>query len=1103
MTNYCVSFSWKVLSTIIFLIICYQLWNLSKRDILQRFSSSRALNSIVELHVCYLINIKNDRLSADHHFESDDGIDRDDDDERNDFSCNLSKPLSLFGKRFQNRTVSFIIQQFKRCRLEQLITFQDAIVGQLTTLDKLELHSDHICITYRIRIEQVNIQFIELSPTADNNQTFVVLLSFVRTFENEGRFRSIKKTIFKRTCRTSPDHRNYVCSEHGRKLGFGLVYTTIESIGPPYELNCVERPGDRLQKNCYEDCVKRSNKHISLSYTEDDDFELNFDDLDSMKPIIDQCTKQCSRPDCRSGNFFLTELDEFPQTNHSRGSFQIRIENADEMSKAVPFYPKIKIFWLLFTFFGLIFKINLCNQLCKLKNVYNYFSTTNRKNEKKLVSLLVVGSVGFLAAVVFDKLVFDFGIEHGLKKHSIESIKERSVSVSICFHLCHILKADSPIAKDDCRTDVLLNMSLGEIERLVWDEYDFKRLVTMRNSVRIVYLKENDTRVHVFYRNSMKCFLVFYAALNHYPHIALQRKSQIHFNITSEFQFFLEDGFSYPKQTSQLVNRSYLHRIKPKRLPEPYCLLDYRKQAACLSQDDCIQNCIVENYATMTDALPGKVNVKIDEFSRYLKFKFTNNRTAIEKANETCRSKFNRGDCEKVDLLFRSKYNVPERHNLSINLTPFIDVSIPLKSQNWLIVLNRILSLMIVLTGFSVKHLVKRSLRTVRRRRRISFLKYQYLKRSFNLIILLAFAVHFRCLLAELIYTEMENFTFTFYSEKVKVPVLRLCYELEQNLGTDNYTLSQLESLTLKKEEIFEKFLILDTEYRLNGTRSPILIHSFYLDNLKCYNLAVEERVGRVNKNYYTLDESLKLFVNLDKIPRRRYFLYINDKGVFDFDWHHLFYSNYYLLHLAKKQYVYQDDYWYIKNFVRFLRHQFGIEHMKNTQRLYSNHLKWLFYKQQRATTTAVPLYPHEDGLDAPIKNLQFQNFIHFRSLAGNENEYDFTVNSERYDFITDCYADRSYELGNRSIISFVPNFTYFSSITINKYHVLEFSLHMFVVFAFWFKVSFIRLPYTLSKSIPIIKFFIVVCVYCLVAVLVITLRLLFKFVDCLHFKNT
>ena len=196
---------------------------------------------------------------------------------------------------------------------------------------------------------------------------------------------------------------------------------------------------------------------------------------------------------------------------------------------------------------------------------------------------------------------------------------------------------------------------------------------------------------------------------------------------------------------------------------------------------------------------------------------------------------------------------------------------------------------------------------------------------------------------------------------------------------------------------------------------------------------------------------------------------------------------------------MYQDDYFYFKNFFSFIKTSLGIEEKKNDQISYSNHLKKVFNHNQLAATTSVPLYT--DDKDLPIKNHQFQNFMLFRSLA-DKNEYDFTANLKRYNVLIACYSDESYRSPYRSVFSFIPFYIHSETVANNKYHLIEFLLHMLILVSFWYKISLIHLPKSLKKAYPTAKFFVICFLYIIVLSLCCLFECLFRCIRFLSFRQ-
>ena len=223
-------FSWKCFSVIIFLIVCYQLRDLSNKVIFQqvKVEKSEVEESKIELDFCYLLNIKEEKLSEDHHYYKN-RRENNPKNNKND-SCDLNKPFSLSSKRFQNQTASFIIQHFKKRGLEKLIHLKNSSeIEEISAEVGFRLYSDHICVTHQFKITN-EVASLEITPI-NNVQTFLILISFTRRFKDDGQFKSIRRLIFKRTCKEiDNDSFDPNCTETDKKIeikGFFLLQLKI------------------------------------------------------------------------------------------------------------------------------------------------------------------------------------------------------------------------------------------------------------------------------------------------------------------------------------------------------------------------------------------------------------------------------------------------------------------------------------------------------------------------------------------------------------------------------------------------------------------------------------------------------------------------------------------------------------------------------------------------------------------------------------------------------------------------------------------------------------------------------------------------------------
>ena len=295
-----------------------------------------------------------------------------------------------------------------------------------------------------------------------------------------------------------------------------------------------------------------------------------------------------------------------------------------------------------------------------------------------------------------------------------------------------------------------------------------------------------------------------------------------------------------------------------------------------------------------------------------------------------------------------SKETFEERDNITINLTPFIYENKPVDDESFLIVLNRIVTFLVLFTGFSIKEfsnlVISLYFASI-----FSFYDYQPAKRIFYLIIFLLFLIHFLFLYNCLIHPMIES-SYNHFVHQIELPDIRFCYKTEIYLDFYNYTFKKLEGETLNFSHIlneitihgddnkvatklnFSNFtpkiifnpIVGDLDGWVFGEKELPILYSFYFDDLKCFNFVIES--NKTSTNIHTQFKKLqKLFsisFNLTKIDleKKKVFLFLNKRSDRDFDWNMQLTSSAYNFKFAYIESYYQDDYWYIKNLLLWLK---------------------------------------------------------------------------------------------------------------------------------------------------------------------------------------
>ena len=85
-------------------------------------------------------------------------------------------------------------------------------------------------------------------------------------------------------------------------------------------------------------------------------------------------------------------------------------------------------------------------------------------------------------------------------------------------------------------------------------------------------------------------------------------------------------------------------------------------------------------------------------------------------------------------------------------------------------------------------------------------------------------------------------------------------------------------------------------------------------------------------------------------------------------------------------------------------------------------------------------------------------------------------------------------EIQNKTVVSLRPNLSCLKNKIKNKYHIIEFLFHLFILSSFWLKFNLFNLPKQLIQAYPVAKFFVNLFLYIVVCVLIFIFDVCFKF---------
>ena len=879
----------------------------------------------------------------------------------------------------------------------------------------------NICVKNRFEINFENgSEIINISPQK-REQLFSITVSSKRFYRNEQVYKSPIVSIMRRYCWTDPfppvpNQTKYICSEDGRKVRFRLDYFSVKNLPYPFYSDCIYRDDSQTQGKCYQECVKKEKPHYFMTYRNfSSQSKLIFDNATTMASLVKRCLDQCSQSDCNYGSFDVASI----LNETGNGTIALEIMPIDHRTEVIPFMRKEYLIYCLVIYVYLLFGWNLYETCLKRVCLKVYFNNLKRKKKRQKQSCKLAAFsfatlvVGLIIGALCEWRLFNFGKEDKTVVIKRESTYEINVTTSICFNLSDILLVPNESHTD---TELFELNSLEDLNKLTWSVEDFKKVSSMKNSVGPVPIRHKEKEIWMFFRDFKKCFLIYYETKQLFPHIYLQRKSHIFFNTTNYNHFFVEHNKKYPQLESPKIEKSTLFTLRENNFKESNCKRYSEEHDRCLCKDDCIQDCVVEKFVKIEGRLPAFVNVKNEpHFSKHGALKFSNDRVAFEKFLAECRLSYPEVECDAVKITLRPKYIVEDQHSISINLTPNTIVYKELDDEDRLVVFNRIIGVLIILTGFSVRELFDEILSILYNLPMIdriislpTFLNFRLAKRLVNLLVFLLFSVHFAFLYQHIISHEMLQISHKNFLSTISLPKLRVCYETGIDLNQNKFTKNHLDTQTLQIEDFFIGMHYLDDDFNrvfTNITVSDNEVYkaqTFYLDGLKCFSIAVKKSPPVANANILLLDQLVTVFIDLQNVTKKRYLVYLNVENTIDLEWSTYLHSGiYYNLYFSTKQFFYNDSFFYLKNLKSYLYNLLSLSESVNTQKDYFHHLRKSYNTEQYVTTTIVPL---EEDSDLVVKNEQFNAYIHFRSIDGSKNYWDFTHNSEIPRFSYDIY---------------------------------------------------------------------------------------------------
>ena len=852
------------------------------------------------------------------------------------FNCSLDLPIGCYTDGFRQKKVSEIIAKFNECHILDWMSVKTKTKDVVEDGKELWLFNGFICAKYKFIInneKQKSLYVIQNStkhPKAALQPFDGYITHSRKSIENGEKYSSKKTHFFKRNC-WKIDVETSQCTETGKKLVFETSLFAAHHLEAPFTTNCVYRnePNESSQNDCYENCIKKERKFHLLTYGHDDGSLLDFNKTADPKisDLLDKCAVKCHQEDCEAMGFLINDIHEgdlhVSQEEPENSAIIINLDYKAFGSRAVPRFNMKRLLWMLSAFILIFFGTSLYGLVSKLANLHSFHNfpirskKQRRKNKIPLMITATVAILGVAASVAVEKVLFDFGAARKslvfLKK---ESIEERSVSVSICFDLCKIIKEpfrsnDVSLNLKSCSDDVLFEKTLRELDEITWNVSDFKSQASIRTNARVYPIRQDEFEVRYFYRDFKKCFVLFYDAKGYWPHLNIQRYSRIHINITNRLYayFYITDGRSFPDLDAVATRKSVLHGVEINKRNSCY---DYRKlgYSSVTSRDHLLQHCIIEEARNRSDnrILPMGVNLPINWISNLsdpfydLGGKFNNDPDFPGVLEKKCFEKYGKygKDCYFVSTKLTHKDTHNETDHISINLTPFTYDVGTFENENAFIVFNRVLSFFIIFTGFSVKQVLDIFI-SFYFPRILSNFNLQFTRRLLYIFLFLVFFVNFCALFCCIITRPMVETASNHFDTEINPTRVRFCYRTMIEMSFNNYTMLGLEEKTLNLTEIWNDTLVYDDDNQLaaeltiqNHTighfknwyykkDNRFFMSVFYLDNIKCFSInpPLFKTTRYLNLNFqrlfhlYTIRLNFKKLREVTKLERNKIFIFL------------------------------------------------------------------------------------------------------------------------------------------------------------------------------------------------------------------------------------
>lgn len=602
--------------------------------------------------------------------------------------------------------------------------------------------------------------------------------------------------------------------------------------------------------------------------------------------------------------------------------------------------------------------------------------------------------------------------------------------------------------------------------------YNYKPELNQFNINRPIdyaFLNSNYTNQQIY----SKCFGYRIPKLNEpsYRRILQASKLVIKSKILP-FNIFLTEQFRTLNLKSVQLNsnHSVQKNIDEITVDKFQCLnYDQNPNLNCDSSNDCINNCIIDEFTRAFNKTPAVVfNGKT--YSKYKDYNFgLDHMTKFSKFEKKCEKNYSKIDCFSVEFK-------PEPNEIP---TPFIDKKweifiyfstrfrkLDLETDLLTVSVNMV-SMYVILVGFSFPvfcKLIALIFAEFLRKRVLYFeIIFKYLSIFKKLVTFILFIFYLQLVLTDL----LTNMTYSSYMDDnlsgLNFPAIGICFKMNETIlnYSNNRTGYELEEMTkqISKEKILLKIYYINSkseeiDWTLNKSfDTNFKIDHIYYEDKKCFEFNYTLNVKDIRLN--NLNHGLR--IDLQKnLSFNHYYYYskINGDNVPTFNrFFKLDVANHYNINFDRSKLFFHDLYQSFKNPLHWF-----VKADRIRDPLYLIELKKNFESSKNSTTLHLPL--KKESFNLKIRNDLFDQYV--EEEVNPKERFVVDYNFEGFilrDYISDTFS-KNYSLSfSKRIYS---NFLKIES----SYNYVTFFLNLLNLITFWFDLSLIE---CLNRSVQTI----------------------------------